>query len=233
VKYEIFTLKDRCEVEQFENLLTQYVSQKAQFSPSHISLVAAYDSFRQREDGGKIFAALLDIQINYMLLYCDIHSVGSVWNNNFSKGKLEGGSVLDSQAKFIGKMDVHRFNSSFVLRYRALWDKLMGFMVLLLAPNSYESFIKSKSRKKIFRKIISDVQGVSEGFIDNLEETLTKFDNAFRTPEAHGTGALRKYSFTMENMLKNPQIELIMYWNIVNEYISKVGAMFKTQNNNQ
>ncbi len=227
VEYEFFTLKNRSEVEQFENLLTQYVAQKAQFSPSHISLVAAYDALQEQENGGKIFTALLDIQINFMLLYCDIHNVGVVWNNSFSKGKLEGGSVLDSPEKFMGKMDIHRFNSSFVLRYRALWDKLMGLMILLLAPDNYESFMKAKSRKKAFRKIISEAPGFSKESFDSLLGTLTKFDDAFRTSEAHGTGILRKYSFTMEDMHKNPQIELIGYWNIVNEFISRVGAMFK------
>lgn len=227
MEYEIFILKDRNEVEQFENLLLQYVSQRAQFAPSHISLLNAYDSLQQRKDGGRIFTALLDVQINFMLLYCDSHNVGAVWNNNFSKGKLEGGSVLDSPAKFFGKMDILRFNSSFILRYRALWDKLMGFIVLLFAPNEYESFIKSKSKKKIFRKIAANIEGLSEESVDNLEEILTNFDNSFRTSEVHGTGVLRKYSFTMESMDKNPQIELIGYWNIVNEFISKIGSMFR------
>jgi len=33
---------------------------------------------------------------------------------------------------------------------------------------------------------------------------LTAFDNNFRTSEAHGTGVLRKYSFTMASLSENP-----------------------------
>jgi hypothetical protein len=227
MEFETFSLKNREEVEKFENLLSQYIAQRAQFALSHISLVNAYDVLQEREDGGKIFTALLDIQINFMLLYCDSHSVGATWNQFFSKGKLEGGSVLDSQAKFFGKMDIHRFNTSYILRYRALWDKLMGFLVLLFAPNEYERFCKSKSKKKSFRKIALGVNELSDEFVSNLENMLSKFDNEFRTAEAHGTGVLRKYSFTMEAMHQNPQIELIGYWNMVNDFISKIGNMFK------
>jgi hypothetical protein len=75
-----------------------------------------------------------------LLLYLDSNAVGGTWNQLFSKGKLEGGSVLDSEAKFFGKMDIHRFNTAYVLRYRALWDKLMGLMILIFVPNEYDLF---------------------------------------------------------------------------------------------
>jgi len=115
-----FILNDRDEVETFENMLRKYIKNRVQFSLSHISLVKAYDKLQTRDDGGKIFAALLDIEINFVLLYYDIYNIGGIWNQKFSKGKLEGGSVLDSKDKFFGKMDIHRFSSSYVLRYRAL-----------------------------------------------------------------------------------------------------------------
>jgi len=233
MQFETFSLKDRKEVESFEKLLSQYVTQRAQFALSHISLTNVYDAFQEREDGGRLFTAILDIQINFMLLHCDSHSVGATWNKLFSKGKLEGGSVLDSPDKFFGKMDIHRFNTSYILRYRALWDKLMGFLVLLLAPTEYERFCKSKSKKNCFRKIAQGATHLSDEFVSSLENMLLKFDNEFRTPEAHGTGVLRKYSFTMQSMHQNPQIELVGYWNLVNDFISKIGGMFKQNKNSK
>lgn len=225
MEFETFSLKDREEVEKFENFLSQYITQRAQFAPTHISLVNAYDMLQARDDGGRVFTALLDIHLNFMLLHCDLYSVGATWNRFFSKGKLEGGSVLDSQVRFYGKMDIHRFNTSYILRYRALWDKIMGFLVLLFSPNEYDGFCKSKSKKRSFRKIMHNA--LSEEFVSSLENMLSKFDNEFRTPEAHGTGVLRKYSFTMESMHQNPQIELIGYWNMVNDFISQIGIIFK------
>jgi hypothetical protein len=223
---ETFTLKSREEVARFEELLDSYVVARAQFSLKHISLTDAYDNLQGDLNGGRIFSALLDIQINFLLLYLDSNSVGATWNGYFSKGKFEGGSVLDSQAKFFGKMDIHRFNTAYVLRYRALWDKLMGLIVLMKAPNDYELFIGAKSRKKTFAKLAEKYKFAKPEFIAKLNDLLSRFDNTFRTSEAHGTGVLRKYSFTMESMAENPQIELIDFWNAMNGFLAEFGKQF-------
>jgi len=223
---ETFTLNSREEIVRFEELLDGYATAKAQFPLKHISLTSAYDHLLSRPDGGRIFSALLDIQINFFLLYLDSHSVGATWNGLFSKGKLEGGSVLDSPAKFFGKMDIHRFNTAYVLRYRAIWDKLMGLIVLIYASQDYDSFIHAKSKKRTFAKIAEKHKFADAQFIANLNDLLTRFDNTFRTSEAHGTGVLRKYSFTMESMAENPQIELIGFWNAMNAFISIFGKVF-------
>lgn len=232
MEIETFSLSSREQVEQFESLFDKYLAQRGQFSLKHLSLLEAYDQLQSRDDGGRVFSALLDLQINFSLLYLDSHAVGATWNNYFSKGKLEGGSILDSEEKFFGKMDVHRFNSSYVLRYRALWDKIMGLLVLIIVPHEYERYVSAKSRKKMFRKIALESNLLPEEAVKSLEELLMKFDNSFRTAEAHGTGSLRKYSFTMESMDKNPQIELIGYWNVVNGFIAEFGKLFPRQNAN-
>jgi hypothetical protein len=225
---EAFTLKSRDEVLRFEELLEQYVTARSHFAPNHLSLATVYDQLQGREDGGKIFTALLDIQINFMILHLDMSAVGGTWNSTFSKGKLEGGSVLDSADKFFGKMEIHRFNTSFVLRYRAIWDKLMGLMVMIFCPKDYEAFASAKSRKKAFAKIAEREKWGEGEFHKSIATLLTKFDDTFRTPEAHGTGALRKYSFTMDSLLQNPQGELVGYWNAVNGFISNLGKAFNS-----
>jgi hypothetical protein len=223
---ETFTLNSREEVARFEELLDSYASARAQFPLKHISLTSAYDQLQPRPDGGRIFSALLDIQISFLLLYLDSHSVGATWNDLFSKGKLEGGSVLDTPAKFFGKMDIHRFNTAYVLRYRAIWDKLMGLIVLMYAPDDYESFANAKSKKRTFSKMAEKHKFADGQFITTLNDLLTRFDNTFRTSEAHGTGVLRKYSFTMESMADNPQVELVGFWNAMNAFISEFGKVF-------
>jgi hypothetical protein len=221
-----FILKSREEVVNFEKLLGEYTEARTGFHLPHIPLVKAYDIFQKRENGGREFTALLDIQINFILLYCDSMNVGAIWNDNFSKGKLEGGSILDSQAKFFGKMDIHRFNSSFILRYRALWDKIMGLILLLFSPQDYERFCQSKSKRKFFKRIINTIPDAAPHFGDQVDNLLTDFDNKFRTPEAHGTGMLRKWSFLMEPMHENPQIDLIDFWNAMNQQIINIGKVF-------
>lgn len=224
---EHFRLKTRDDVVRFEELADTYAKNVAGFSLGHLSLAGAYDYCNQREDGGKLFSAMLDVFINFLLLYCDSHTVRAVWNANFSKGKLEGGTVLDSEAKFIGKMDVHRFNSSFVLRYRALWDKLMGLLVMLEAPDLYEKYFSARSRKNAFKKIAVDRNLMDEVVVSSIISLLDEFDNEFRTAEAHGTGALRKWTLSMESMSKNPSIKLIGYWNVVNDFMIELGKAFR------
>lgn len=220
---EYFSLSSRDEVIRFEELLESYSSDRAQMPLRHISLLEAYDRLINIKDGARLFSALLDIRINIALLYLDTHAVGATWNAFFSKGKLEGGSVLEAENKFFGKMDIHRFNSSFVLRYRAIWDKIMGLIVLLNCPDEYERFSSARSRKKVFAKIASTHGLLDAETILTLSKLLTEFDRKFRTPEAHGTGALRKYSFLMESLANNPQIELIEYWNVVNSFLADLG----------
>src|ERR1700733_14534909 len=92
MEYQRFSLSSREEVARFEALLNQYVESRAQFALRHISLVKAFDQLQKRQDGGRIFSALLDVLINFALLWLDMHSAATTWTTHFAKGKLEGGS---------------------------------------------------------------------------------------------------------------------------------------------
>ena len=85
-------------------------------------------------------------------------------------------------------------------------------------------FTLPRVRKKIFRRIA--IRFWDHVSIDSLTEFLDKFDDSFRTAEAHGTGVLRKSSFTMETLDKNPQLDLLGYWNVINGFIAEVGKLF-------
>jgi hypothetical protein len=223
---DYFKLETREDVARFEALSDAYAKSRANFAVNHISLTGAFDYCQTRQDGAKLFTAFLDVFINFMLIWCDTISAGRAWTESFSRGQLEGGSVLDSQEKFTGKMDVHRFNTAFIFRYRALWDKLMGVLVMTYVPNRYEDFITAKSRKKAFRKCMADVAGFTSEAWEALEKHLTEFDNKFRTAESHGTGALRKWSFLMLPLNETPAIQLIGAWNVMNHFVAMLGKSF-------
>jgi hypothetical protein len=226
-----FKFNNRDEVRVFENLLSHYSNEKIDFSIDQISLLNAFDKLMSHSNGGRIFTALYDIKINNMLLRCDLFSITNLWNK-LTRDSRNKGSILDSKDNFIDKMDIHRFSTSFIFRYRALWDKIMGVYVLILVPDDYDSFInRSKSRRLQFKKIMTKVPLFPKTVIDEIERILTDFDDKFRTAEAHGAGKLRTISLLMQPFYENEQVLFIDFANAINGAIIDIGEMIKTMPN--
>jgi hypothetical protein len=115
--------------------------------------------------------------------------------------------------------------SSFVLRYRALWDKVLGLLVLLTAPRDYDRFASAKSRKKSFKRIVETSVPALQPIVGLLVE-LQRFDDHFRTAEAHGSGTLRKWTFSMHPLHQTPLVDLVGFWNLLNTLIGHLGTAF-------
>ena len=224
-----FKLRTVDEVRLFQERLDGFV-EKANGHPlrRHVDLEQAFKWCEQNEEGGRIFTALLDLHVNFVILWCDMHVVGRTWNQTHYSGRELPSSVLADEVIFNEKMSVHRYSSSFVLRYRALWDKVLGLLVLLVAPDQYKDFMKAKSRRRKFRKIAEATHALPNDFVIALDERIEEFDRLFRTAEAHGTGTLRKWTLTMEDVMENPQGRLIGYWNLVNEVVVVLGKLFSS-----
>lgn len=226
-----FSLTSSEDVAIFESLLNEYAEKETGLALKHIRLVDAYNFLKSRQDGKRVFDALVDIQINFVLMCLDRHQTLAVRNTYFSDflGKrLEADSVLESKDVFFAKMDIQRYSTAFVLRYRALFDKVMGFIILMFAPGDYDAFCSARRKRKSFRKIASNISQVPSELIDQIDRLLTDFDDRFRTPEAHGTGALRKWVFLMESHWDNPQAELMIFYNYMNSLIINLGKLFQT-----
>ncbi|MFH6953349.1 hypothetical protein ACHSBP_09600 [Pseudoalteromonas sp. XMcav1-K] len=209
-----------------------------------------YKKLENTSERGRVFSALIDLEMTYLFMAKDVTKSGGGWNQNFAPGKLEGGSVLDDYNKFQGKVDILDALNSFTFRSRAFWDKYMGILVLIKDFENYQKYCKAKSRKKNFKKIASEwtdfpievqealvhtlqqseiyglsKQQVEEGtfypanFLDVLFTYIEQLDNQYRTPEAHGTGALRKWSLSMLPIEHSRDFDLLGHWNIVNSMI--------------
>lgn len=223
-----FSLNSREDVMKFETLVNAYSQQKILFSLTHICLIDAYDFCQTRLDGSKLFAALLDIYINFLMLWSDSVSAGKAWGceDGMAASKYENGSIFDSEENFFRKMELHKYHTSFIFRYRALWDKAMGFSILFFIPNEYESFINSKSKRRSFKKIFSKLDTYPNEFFTFIDTHLDEFENKLRTPEAHGTGSLRKRSFITESIEESLLLEFSHYWNIMNGFMHVTGKLF-------
>lgn len=219
-KKDHFRLETCEEVAEFDSLLQAYESAHAGQAVPHISLVKIYDICQHSEQGGRIFVSFLDIRLSFSYLHLAVTKMFGTWNQKFSPGKLAGGKVIDSPQKFFGKMEIHQSATEFVHRYRALWDKVMGLLVLLHCPDEYDNYCGAKSRRKYFKRLAKVTPQIGEELGSSWAILLEAFDNRFRTPEVHGTGSLRKWSFQMIGLNENPQVELADYWNELNHVVA-------------
>jgi hypothetical protein len=228
---DAFVLSNIDNVIIFEKCLLNYNKQRSSNGYIHISLKRSFEVFYGSDNGPKIFTAIFDLVLNSSFLLCDISNAAGIHNSYFTKGKLEGGSILDSDVKFVGKLDIHRSLSSFIFRYRAIWDKILGLLILLFEPESYNDFVGAKSRKKYSLNLLKDKHHINEKTFKKITTLINWFDEAFRTPEAHITGRLRKRSLLMGQMTNDPQDDLNGAWDDLNELLHMIGDAIKDSNN--
>lgn len=209
-----FTLDNIEEVEIFQNYLHEYMFETIGTSLSYINLVKAYEKLSKKENHhNRLFYAILDLKINFVLLAIDEFNTGAIWNKFCSSYSSDNAKITDNYKYFFGKMEVHKHFSNFIPRYRAIWDKIMGIIILFDSESKYEQYQHSKSKKKSFKNLTNDINFLSKDFAENVTNYLEKFDNTFRTNEMHNFGSLRKWSFLMTSFHKTPLIDLKNFWN--------------------
>jgi hypothetical protein len=172
-----------------------------------------------------MFAALVDLRISLALIEQHVLALGKSYNASLPSDGAEPGSIDDAQS-FLLRMNIHDHANAFVLRFRSIWDKIMGILVLRFEPSRYESFCSSKSKKASFRKIFAAHPFIPEDFVRTAESIIQSFDDGLRTSEAHGTGTLRKTSFTWIDHQQSPPMALLGYWNFLNEIAHTIGGIF-------
>lgn len=217
---ETFPLESVEDIRRFERCLDSYAKTKTRgFAVAHFSLAEAFISLQGDPEGGRMFAALVDIRLSLVLLACDAVALGG-WAN-----KVMPREPTDDQS-FEVRMGMHAHGNSFILRFRSLWDKFMGLLILRFAPQEYDRFSSAKSKKAVFRKVMCHHAALPDGFVALAESIVQRFDDTHRTSEAHGTGSLRKTSFAWSNHNDSPPSLLLGYWNFANDVAHNIGGEF-------
>lgn len=220
-----FRFSSRGEVIRFDSLVKSYLEDRELVVLPYHSLVLAYDKLEPRQ-----FYSYFDLVISMIHLENDSWTAAQIWNEKFSKKTAAKGSFLDSADSFYGKLDMHRYFVSFVLRYRAIWDKIMGFIILTFSSEDYDKFAKAKSRKKSFKNIMdkhSKKWRYLPAIAKIVDEQITQFDEEFRTPEAHLTGCLRKSVFLKQPWREDPTFELYSYYKIAKDVVIKIDELIR------
>lgn len=139
-------------------------------------------------------AVWTDICLNYCLIWDDYSSFISEYKTASKIDELDaGGGSFETRTRILGQVQ------AFVLRYRALWDKVMNAIVLSMERPDAEKVwynTKEKSAKNRFAKTLALSSGKFPEWVAKVvvSELLDCFDNMFRTAEVHRSGTLRTWA---------------------------------------
>lgn len=222
------------DLEHIDKLLRDYVEAEVEVGLYGPSLSNVGQVYKQREDKGRYIAAFLDLQLGSALLACDFFCADGVHCSICGRSSRQKRSPFESMSvsEFGDTFRWYNRLNSFTLRYRSQWDKIMGCLVLMYHSQSYASFIKAKSRKKKYRKIAeNDFPSDAIDIVNIIEHQISRFDEAFRTPEAHGSGSIRKWVFSSQPAFDCKQIDLIVYWDLLQHTLDKIAAYMKIHSN--
>lgn len=186
-----------------------------------MSLPNAYEQFEGDENGARLFAAFFDLRLASSMSNEEVYGFGPNWFEYFFPTQIDGSGVLDSEEEFEAKLKSYGHQTAFILRFRALLNKIMGFLVLLKTPKEYDGFVSSKSRKKAFRKLF-DALELNHEILKSIETSIEVIDSKFRTAEAHGSGVLRKHVFQVNALDSEHREILLIHWQAVTDVVNKL-----------
>lgn len=185
-----------------------------------------YDNDQRKAN--QIYSKLQDIKI-YLVETMNHYYAATVTNNAMINFATE-------TEKALYRVEMHDHISSFILKYRALWDKFMGCLVFLYYPDYYDSWVGVKSRKGKFKNKFSNgdqaVWCKLSPYISKLEE----FDNQYRTAEAHQVGRASSFLLFSDKLPYKTEYGISLleqHFNPLVEFINVFGQLLnyaKTHN---
>lgn len=222
-----FQLRNSEETARFEQLLDEYRQRRGLHPYRHLPLAQAHKVLVEHPEGGRLFVSLFDIQLSRTFLNEDLNTISDVLNRDIRERRSSEQSILADANFFVERVDFHRACTNFVLRYRALWDKTMGVLILLLCSNKYDRFDKAASRQKEFGKIMNETDALPTNECQKIKKCVMDFNDRFRTAEAHGSGILRKLSLVVQDGEDNPIEDFLWASNELDECLDLISFILK------
>lgn len=162
-------IKNEEDVKKIEKLISSFSKHHTGTSLPYIDIVKAYQKLTPHGNhGSRVFAALIDLKINFTLLSLDSFFSGAIWNEQNSIKLSEEETVLDNHSLFFKRLEIHRHHSNYIPRYRAIWDKIMGILLLIHSEEIYNKYNAKKSRKKAFKNLSAEVKFLEKNFANNI-----------------------------------------------------------------
>ena len=223
-----FKIKNSQEAERFDSFLKEYYEDNSSFPfQPYLNLVEWYNWCQNdNENGGRIFTSVFDIKLNYIFL--DFEKIGLT--RSWMQRDINT-DILKNKVDFNFSVELLKYLSSYVVKYRALLDKLMGLIFLCYSPNDYDQYRRAKSRKAFYKKVFINKSMPLQLDADKIFAYLDQFDTKYRTPEVHATGSMRKWIFSdIKTGFKDYYNLSLDSWNSLVYFISEVDTI-KNNNN--
>jgi len=213
--FEVNSLQDEI---QFDLELSKWITSSStdifQKDATHSLFVPELQSVNQATSG-KLKGAWQDLCLNYGMLCQDLSDLVTISRNAATTDALENSLLPES---FPIRTSLLRTMQSFVMRNRAIWEKVMNVLVLSAddeaATEAWEK--KEKSVKKKFEKVQKRLPNhIPEWFAKAVlggkrdpwkGGAIELFDDMFRTPEIHGPGTLRKWALAQSIQIRTIDI---------------------------
>lgn len=187
----------------------------------HFSIREAFEAF-DGDHGTKVFAALMDLQLQYTILEHDLEVLKTELNTDYGDANRKSRNVLEDPEFFARRMHLYHAASNCTLRARAIWDKIMGVLILILSRTEYERWLNKNSRKTAFCNIAKSWGTYGERTAQRINGVVSSLDDNFRTAEAHGTGRLRKWVFATQVGEDDPFEDILLHSNELVEDLSTI-----------
>jgi hypothetical protein len=219
MKASSYRISSEESAEDFERKLRDYCEARRIYSDS-FGLSKAYRLLTMPCFDPRCFGAYFELCLQDIALQQDIKILCEKTNEEY-KSQNEDGFSDNRMARYIASSNVAH-------RIRAMWDKIMGFIILLDHPTAYQDFINGKSRLSAFKRIskqrINAYSDESKDLIsflsDDLEEivnNVTSVNDNFRTGEAHSIGRISKWAFAKQVDEDDPFDIMIFSYNKVRD----------------
>jgi hypothetical protein len=173
----------------------------------------------------RCFSAYLEILLQDIALQEDINVICEKINLEHKTPSRDGFTE--------NRMDRYIAASNVAHRIRAMWDKIMGLIVLLEHPKEYQRFANAKSRSATFKKIRKKHIENYRGHLDEVVEYLTSnlarivenidiINDNYRTSEAHSVGRILKWAFAKQTDDDDPFEFMVEAYNEIRNHLNKL-----------
>lgn len=209
IKAQEFSLNDKSEVSRFSDLIIEYVDEETHLPFHGMSLSRWFEKcMRMEENGGRLFSAILDLQITFAFVFIDFYRTTPGYKAINDKESL---NLLSDPNVFKEKIALLHDNIDMVVRFRSFYDKLMGVLVLLFCPDKFKKLGSSGSRKSDFKKLMNGY--IDSESLDSLFAIISSLDDRFRTAEVHQAGRMRKWVLGGKDCFIDSALDLGGYFN--------------------